>query len=157
LLACISKEYPKLAFSIGMSKEKKDLFRMKNGFKEACQAILLGTKINSAQKNTIHDYHNLEAYQLISQVSRGTLKDYVESTIRPVLDYDRETGGELLKTLDVFFSARGKIEDTAKALFVHRNTVKFRLARIEELLGIDLKEEDQSFHLQLSIRAAKLL
>ncbi|TCN27410.1 PucR family transcriptional regulator [Mesobacillus foraminis] len=153
----LSKEYPYLEFSIGVSKEKKDLTGMETGFKEASRAILLGSKVHSHERTTIHEFHNLEAYQLISQVSRDTLTDYVESTIRPVLEYDRETGGELLKTLDVFFSARGKIEDTAKALYVHRNTVKFRLARIEELLAIDLKEQDQWFHLQLSIRAAKLL
>ena len=44
-------------------------------------------------------------------------------------------GGELLETLDAFFAAGGVLESAARALFVHPNTVRYRLRRIGEVTG----------------------
>ena len=45
-------------------------------------------------------------------------------------------GGELLETLDAFFAAGGVLESAARALFVHPNTVRYRLRRIGEVTGL---------------------
>lgn len=151
------KEYTTYPIAIGISKEKKDVHRLQEGYLEANQAIQLGSKINFHNPKLVYDYRKFEVDTLINQVHKDFLTQYVDSTLLPVIEYDRETGGELLKTLEIYLSYRGKVEDTARALFVHRNTVKFRLSRIEELLGLDLKDGDSLFKLQLSIRAVKLL
>ncbi|MDO7484841.1 helix-turn-helix domain-containing protein [Peribacillus frigoritolerans] len=127
---------------------------MKEGFIEAKKAIQLGSRVNPTN---INDYASVEVEDLINQIPKDAITQYVQSMIQPIIAYDRENEGELLKTLETYLFSRGRIEDAARALFVHRNTVKFRLSRIEDLLGVDLKSRDIAFKLQFSIKAAKLL
>ncbi|WP_342510965.1 PucR family transcriptional regulator ligand-binding domain-containing protein [Sporosarcina sp. FSL K6-1522] len=157
LAESISKEYPSSIFEIGLSKVKIGVFKMREGLEEAKKAILLGSKIDPYKTRMVFDYGRFEVDDLINQIHQDVLSKYVESTLHPIIEYDRKNEGELLKTLETFLSSRGKLEDTARLLFVHRNTVKFRLSRIEELLKVDLKAEDIPFNLLFSIKAAKLL
>ncbi|MED4635822.1 PucR family transcriptional regulator [Peribacillus frigoritolerans] len=150
----ISKDNPGTSLSMGLSKVKKEIYNMKEGFIEAKKAIQLGSRLNPTN---INDYASVEVEDLINQIPKDAITQYVLSMIQPIIVYDRENEGELLKTLETYLFSRGRIEDAARALFVHRNTVKFRLSRIEDLLGVDLKSRDIAFKLQFSIKAAKLL
>ncbi|WP_411739067.1 PucR family transcriptional regulator [Peribacillus sp. S4] len=150
----ISKDNPGTSLSMGLSKVKKEIYNMKEGFIEAKKAIQLGSRLNPTN---INDYASVEVEDLINQIPKDAITQYVLSMIQPLIVYDRENEGELLKTLETYLFSRGRIEDAARALFVHRNTVKFRLSRIEDLLGVDLKSRDIAFKLQFSIKAAKLL
>ncbi|AOH53388.1 hypothetical protein ABE28_003415 [Peribacillus muralis] len=145
---------PSISLTMGLSKVKKEIHNMKEGFSEAKMAIQLGPKVKSTN---INDYASIEVEDLINQIPKDVLAQYVLSMIEPIILYDKENEGELLKTLETYLFSRGRIEDAARALFIHRNTVKFRLSRIEDLLGVDLKSSDLAFKLQLSIKAAKLL
>jgi GAF domain-containing protein len=58
---------------------------------------------------------------------------------RDVVSYDREHGTDLIKTLDVFLTNRGSTSQTATSLFVHRNTLRQRLQRIELITGLSLE------------------
>ena len=49
---------------------------------------------------------------------------------------DHKTGGQLLPTLEAFFTANGNLSKTAEMLFVHRNTLMYRLNRVEELTSL---------------------
>ncbi|MFD9628123.1 PucR family transcriptional regulator [Peribacillus muralis] len=150
----LTEDNPSTSLSMGISKVKKGIYNMKEGFIEAKKAIQLGSRVNPTN---INDYASIEVEDLINQIPKEAISQYVLSMIQPLIVYDRENEGELLKTLETYLSSRGRIEDAARALFVHRNTVKFRLTKIEELLRIDLKSRDLAFKLQFSIKAAKLL
>ena len=58
----------------------------------------------------------------------------------------------MLKTLRVYMQQSMNQIHTANALFIHRNTLKYRLARIEELTDIDLSDADEKLYLSLSLR-----
>ncbi|MFJ7754431.1 PucR family transcriptional regulator [Peribacillus muralis] len=150
----ITESNPSISLTMGLSKVKKEIHNMKEGFREAKMAIQLGPRVKSTN---INDYASIEVEDLFNQIPKDVLTQYVLSMIEPIILYDKENEGELLKTLETYLFSRGRIEDAARALFVHRNTVKFRLSRIEDLLGVDLKSSDLAFKLQLSIKAAKLL
>jgi sugar diacid utilization regulator len=150
----ISEDNPGTSLSMGLSKVKKEIYNLKEGFIEAKKAIQLGSRVNPTN---INDYASIEVEDLINQIPKDAITQYVLSMIQPIIVYDRENEGELLKTLETYLFSRGRIEDAARALFVHRNTVKFRLSRVEDLLGVDLKSRDIAFKLQFSIKAAKLL
>ena len=67
------------------------------------------------------------------------------------MQYDTARGELLLETLELYFSNDCNYEKTAAALDVHRNTVVYRIKKIEELTGQRLANRTQSFHLQLSL------
>ena len=73
--------------------------------------------------------------------------------IGSLIDYDREHHSELLKTLFAYLNEFGALEATAAKLYVHRNSLRYRLTRIAELTGWDLNDPEHRFHLNLACRA----
>ncbi|TDC39610.1 PucR family transcriptional regulator [Micromonospora sp. 15K316] len=65
-------------------------------------------------------------------------------------------GGELLETLDAFFAAGGTLESAARALFVHPNTVRYRLRRIAEVTGLSPLTARDAFALQVALTVGRL-
>ncbi|MCM0677438.1 helix-turn-helix domain-containing protein, partial [Micromonospora phytophila] len=65
-------------------------------------------------------------------------------------------GGELLETLDAFFTAGGTLESAARALFVHPNTVRYRLRRISEVTGFSPLVPRDAFALQVALTVGRL-
>jgi hypothetical protein len=66
------------------------------------------------------------------------------------------SGGELLETLDAFFAAGGVLESTARALFVHPNTVRYRLRRIGEVTGFAPLVPRDAFALRIALTIGRL-
>ncbi|MBM0258459.1 CdaR family transcriptional regulator, partial [Micromonospora sp. 4G55] len=65
-------------------------------------------------------------------------------------------GGELLETLDAFFTAGGTLESAARSLFVHPNTVRYRLRRIAEVTGFSPLSPRDAFALQVALTVGRL-
>ena len=65
-------------------------------------------------------------------------------------------GGELLETLDGFFAAGGVLESAARALFVHPNTVRYRLRRVGEVTGLSPLQARDSFTLRIALTVGRL-
>jgi DNA-binding PucR family transcriptional regulator len=69
--------------------------------------------------------------------------------------YDAKRRTALLQTLERHLGDRGALAATARALFIHTNTLRQRLDRIEALTGIDLAQEDL-LSLELAVKLARL-
>jgi len=65
-------------------------------------------------------------------------------------------GGELLETLDAFFAAGSVLESTARALFVHPNTVRYRLRRIGEVSGLSPLQPRHAYALRVALTVGRL-
>jgi DNA-binding PucR family transcriptional regulator len=78
---------------------------------------------------------------------------YVRDWLGPLIDYDARKDSELVVTLSGYLECGGSYDGAAKALSVHRSTLRYRLERIREVLGHDLGDPDTRFNLQLATRA----
>ena len=107
----------------------------------------------SAADRPVANFDELGVWRLLARPDAGDLQDLVEHWIGKLIDYDREHRTELLKTLSSYLNEFGMLEATAGKLYVHRNTLKYRLLRIAELTGWDLNDPEQRFHLDLACRA----
>ncbi|MDT0409583.1 MULTISPECIES: helix-turn-helix domain-containing protein [Streptomyces] len=81
---------------------------------------------------------------------------FVESIVGPVLDYDREQGSELLRTLEAYFAVGTSPSRAAAALHVHPNTVSRRLERVTQLLGEQWQQPDRMLDIQLALRIHRM-
>lgn len=79
----------------------------------------------------------LGVVRLVVSGGSGDCRRFAEDLLGPLLRYDEETGSELVATLRRFLECGGQIRATARALDVHENTVRYRLARIAEVSDID--------------------
>jgi purine catabolism regulator len=75
----------------------------------------------------------------------------LRATLAPLEAYDREQGGDLVHTLAVYFREGANLSRAAAALFLHRNSLYYRLAHIQALTGLSLDDETQRLWLHLAV------
>ena len=93
---------------------------------------------------------------LLLGADRRLARDVAESALAP-LETETELSRERLgSTLDAWLRHRGRTEAVAKALHVHPQTVRYRLARLRELFGSRLDDPDGRFELELALRARRI-
>ena len=76
---------------------------------------------------------------------------YYLRLIEPLRRYDREHNGDLLKTLSAYLRNGGNSVRTADALFIHRNSLRYRLARTQALTSLDPDDPDARLALQIAL------
>jgi len=89
--------------------------------------------------------------------ARGSLESIVENTLGPLVAADDKGGSEYVKTLEAFLASDRHLERTAAALHIHVNTVRYRLGKIQDDLGVDLHDVDTRFLLELALRVQAAL
>jgi hypothetical protein len=82
--------------------------------------------------------------------------DLIEDWLDALIKYDAEHGTEFLLTLAVYLDQGGSYADTARALFIHRNTLRYRLRRITEISRHDMSDVDTRLNLHVATRAWRL-
>ena len=73
--------------------------------------------------------------------------------VRPVVEHDRERRSDLVRTLRVYFATGANASEAADRLFLHRNSLLYRLERVQRLTGLDLKDQGARLALQLGLLA----
>jgi DNA-binding PucR family transcriptional regulator len=86
----------------------------------------------------------------------GSVAEFVEANLGPVLSYDAQRSTELLRTLEAYFACGGNLARAKDQLHVHVNTVTQRLDRIGKLLGGDWSAPERALELQLALRLHNL-
>ena len=85
------------------------------------------------------------------------LQAFVDETLGPLLDSDSRSNSALMETLEGFFRYNGNLSETARAMHLHRNSLLYRLGRIEELLGRSLEDPELRLSLQIALKIRHLL
>lgn len=89
--------------------------------------------------------------------SRPEVRGFVTEWLGPLLDYDRDKGAELVKTLARYLDAGGNYDQTAHSLRIHRSTLRYRLGRIRDIIGRDLQDVDTRLNLHLATRVFEVI
>jgi sugar diacid utilization regulator len=88
---------------------------------------------------------------------REGIDQFIDATLRPILDYDEHRGGDLVRTLDAYFQAGRSPTNAADLLHMHPNTVARRLDRVKRLLGPAWQDPSRALEIQLALRLHRLL
>lgn len=101
---------------------------------------------------------DLGLYGLLARLpARQSLESMMESALGPLIEADSSHGSEYVKTLHAYLDADRHLERTANRLHVHPNTVRYRLAKAQRLLGVDLRDVNERFLLELALRVQAAL
>jgi DNA-binding PucR family transcriptional regulator len=121
-------------------------------YREARHALKMQDTSKGGDAATAFD--DLGVYRILAEVEdlKG-IERFVQDWLGLLLNYDAKKGSELVTTLSRYLECGGSYDATAKALSVHRSTLKYRLQRIREISGHDLACPDTHFNLQLATRA----
>jgi purine catabolism regulator len=139
----------------GVSRIVKDVAGLRTAVYQAIDAWNLGQRIEG--RASPHFYEELGLYRLLTGIrARDELKRFYEETLGALTRYDATHGTDLVHTLQVFFEQNANASQTSRALFVHRNTLNYRLQRIMEISGLDLNDAEARLALQLAIKVHQL-
>jgi purine catabolism regulator len=96
-------------------------------------------------------------YMALDSLTEEPLRCLKSAVVDRLRDADRARGSDLLATLHAYLAHGCLVSETSEALFVHRNTLRKRLARIEQILGVDLSSTGGRVEVYLGARAADVL
>ena len=135
-------------FSIGVGKQTKSIRCLYKSYRQAKSIQKLQSK-NKIDKSLI-SYSDMGIFKLLMSIEdQEILHEYYEHIIQPIKDYDKTNNSSLTTVLRSYLKNNGSVKETADELFVHRNTVNYKINKIEELLNMNLSSLDT--RLQLSI------
>jgi purine catabolism regulator len=92
---------------------------------------------------------------LLRELSRSPDLEPFAGLVRPLADHDRERRSDLLRTLRVFFACGANSSLAADRLFLHRNSLLYRMERIRDLTGLDPRDHRVALALQLGLLAVR--
>ena len=140
----------------GAGETHPRLAEARTAIEEAGQAAqLVRSLYGPGQQACLSD---LGLYRLLYHL-RGTqeLRTFYDQTLGALAAYDRRTGGDLLATLEAYFACRANLSETARRLNLHRNSLLYRVQRIEEAGRVDLQDPEALLALQVALKARQLL
>jgi PucR family transcriptional regulator, purine catabolism regulatory protein len=151
----IQQQYPGGHIAIGIGTPAFDIASWRTTYSEARQALELAARLGTDTPLFIGD---LGVYQLILSLGdRDKLQTFYQRTLGSLLDYDHNQHADLIKTLEAFFQCHGNLSQTAEVLIVHRNTLLYRMSRINEIAQIDLERPEIRLGLHLALTIRRLL
>lgn len=151
----ICQQFPGNRVAIGLGQVARDINAWRASYRDAVQAMELAERLQTDIPLFIGD---LGVYQLILSLSdRGRLSDFCEQTLGTLTEYDMRQNADLIKTLEAYFTCHGNLSQTAESLIVHRNTLLYRMNRINEIAGIDLSRPETRLALHLALTIRRLL
>lgn len=142
--------------TIGLSGPCVGARQLQRGIEEAAQAAWVGTRLLGPGATYCSEH--LWFYNTMVQANRnGYMDPGWRRLIRTLLIEDEKSGGQLLRTLDVFLDCQQSFADAARKLYVHPNTVRYRVDKVREILG-PRALEDPTLRVahHLAIKAARL-
>jgi GAF domain-containing protein len=101
-------------------------------------------------------YDELGAYRYLVHLELDQAPhDGYGQAVQALLEYDERRNAQLVETLETFLGARSSVTTSARALYIHPNTVRQRLDRIEQITGLELRNADL-LSLELALKVARL-
>ncbi|ASS90883.1 MULTISPECIES: PucR family transcriptional regulator [Aeribacillus] len=141
--------------SFGIGSLCQQFLDVKKGYKEALE--VLEEEQYSGNQEFIQIHKKKDIYTLLKMIPKEELIDFYEQILTNLSDPADTEKQALLQTLFLFLENHCQISETAKKLFVHRNTVIYRLEKCEELIGKSLKDPEATISLRLAFRIKNLL
>ena len=155
LVAACRLMRPPFRLHLALGSQASSVRDLARSAEEADRALIVARRLPIAERPVF--FEHLGVYRLLvgpnDPVYQGK---FVEEVLGPLLQYDTEHGSELLSTLRCWTSMDHHVGNTAKRLYLHPNTVKYRLRQIRNLLGGDLGHGDMRLQVELALKILDL-
>ena len=135
-----------LKFYIGVSDPVMDISRLHLAYKRALAAVGMARR----EGKRLQYFRDMGLYRLLSRIEdRELLSAYYKEKLQKLEDSDREHGTEYLETLRTYLECEGSIREVSERMYIHRNTILYRMAHIRQILGDTL--DSPSGHMEYRI------
>lgn len=141
--------------SFGIGSEADRLSDIAYSFQKALEALQMGYA--SRKIGFIESYRMKELVDVLRLIPAETLDNFYRGTLKELAEPDETEKAELARTLAVYLDNHCQVGETAKQLFLHRNTVAYRLNKCEEILGYSVKSPNDTLRLRVAFLIGSML
>jgi sugar diacid utilization regulator len=120
----------------------------------------LAVNVGEAEGRSLLAFEDTGAYRLLLPAMSedpAELERFYAETVEPLVAYDEQYETELVATVEAYLDNDGNVAATAKQLFTHRHTIRYRLERVRELCGHDVSATEGREKLGLGLKAMRVL
>ena len=138
---------PGTEYYLGIGSRIKNLENLSVTYMRA--KVALNMAITTGKRRLYFD--EMGIYRLLSLVpDKALLREMSEDLLRPLIDYDKEHDGQYVETLETYLELEGSFRAMAEKMFIHRNTLMYRINKIKRLLGTDLSTSEEKMNYQIA-------
>lgn len=123
-------------------------------FQEARSALEIGRLLYPDKSVTL--FQELGIMRLLQRLDHQELEDYRQEILKPLLDFDREGNLELEQTLLTYYLSNGDLNLAARKLYLHPNTLRYRIKKASEVLDRDVVQLDHQLNLFIALQIGRL-
>jgi len=146
----LSSHWSGCQFHIGIGKWCQDSVNLNKSYQEAKMALQFG-KVWLENHRVFH-INDLGIFNLIIHLHKEILYDFCEEYLPSLIESDNKLGTEYLKTLKAYFQYQGNVNEVSEALYIHPNTLRNRLKKIEDMTGVYLQNNVDLLNLMVAVK-----
>ena len=144
----------KQPFQYGLGNLYDSARYLHRSFQEARSALELGQLFNNLHR--LVSFQDLGIMRLLHRLDRQELEDYRSEVLGPLLKFDKESNLALEETLLAYFACNTDMNAAGERLYLHPNTLRYRLKKASEILGRDLSSLENQVNLFLALKIGRL-
>jgi purine catabolism regulator len=149
------KTFRKNELIFGIGRSYNDASQL---WKSHKQAKLIVENLSKTIIGSIVHFDDLGLYRILSfDGLKGELLDFCEDTIKPLMEYDKANNTELVKTLKNYFQCNGNMKKLSEKMYMHYNTIIYRLQKIKEITGLDIDDSNSRLNLEIALKIIDLI
>lgn len=150
-MSVIDKCFFGISVQIGISRIFNDIMQLPDAYRQARSAVRINKKLDT--DSSVCAYEDIVLYHFFEIAGKEcNPRDFSDPIIEFLKAYDEENSTSLTATLEAYLGFGRHIQKTADHMFLHKNTLYYRIRKIEELCAISLEDEQVCFSLQFSFK-----
>ncbi|WP_042477467.1 PucR family transcriptional regulator [Bacillus ndiopicus] len=143
-------------FLVGIGQQYRIIQLIHKSFSEANEMIRLMQQLN--EKNEVSHFEDYSVYHLLSSnVNSAELDDFFQKCLGKIYEHDQLHNTNYIATLENYFYNNQNISETSKAMYLHRNTLIYRIEKIKEMLNTDLKNSEELLRIQIALKIFRII
>lgn len=143
-------------YTLNVGEKCESIKALQKSFQETSKVNAILEHIN--KYNEVVFYDEMGYYKLMMAYdNHEPMIRFVQEILSQIIDYDQKNKTQLIDTLWMYFECNRNMKRTADKLFSHKNTIKYRLHRIEEITGRDLNNSFQTLELYNALIMYKVI
>ena len=156
LQRALQQRMPQCRLNVAVSRPARALSDYGKAYAAARRGLdLVGLLGRSGE---IVSFRHMGVQEILLQADEpAAILEFIARYVEPLQRYDAQHSSDLRHSLETFYEAGLNLQEAARRLDVHVSTLRYRLTRIEDLLGVDPKAGDSRLNLEVAVKAAKAL
>jgi PucR family transcriptional regulator, purine catabolism regulatory protein len=148
----VAENIPDMTVTVGIGRDFPSFEHVVESFRQAELAVRLGAALWGGNR-AIH-YDDLGVHRLLFAMREQD--EMITPALARLLNHDAQHKTEYVRTLAAYFASMGRLRTAATQLGIHRNTLEYRMARIQEVAATDLDNPDNRLAMELGIQLLKM-